>query len=488
MSSEISRTHRQRLLAAGFLQEATKGWLISSSPAAKEGDSTPLYASFWEFCAKYCRERFGESWHLSPEQSLLLLAENTVVPTQVVVYSPAATNYLVNLVFGTSIYALAERERPADTDLQDREGLRLFNPASALVRVPEAFYERNQIETQVVLRSINDSSDVLRILLNGGHSKKAGVLAGAFRRIGRPDIADDIVKTMQKATYDVRESDPFSPTQIVTKAPVPVIPIVSRLETMWATLRASIIEQFPKAPGLPDNKEEYLRSVDEIYVHDAYHSLSIEGYSVSPQLIERVREGTWDPENHDEDRKSRDALAARGYWQAFQEVKKSVMKVISGDNAGDVVRMAHRDWYREMFQPCVTAGLIPAGVLAGYRNDAVYLRTSRYVPPRWEVVRHAMPALFDLLRNEPEPSVRALLGHWQFGYIHPYPDENGRTARFLMNVMLASGGYPWTVITKEDRNIYLKALDAASIEMNVEPFVSFVSRLVDKSMKIATES
>ena len=78
--------------------------------------------------------------------------------------------------------------------------------------------------------------------------------------------------------------------------------------------------------------------------------------------------------------------------------------------------------------------------LAGYRNDAVYLRTSRYVPPRWEAVRDAMPALFDLLEQEPEPGVRAVLGHWLFGYIHPYPDGNGRMARFLMNAMLASGG------------------------------------------------
>jgi Fic family protein len=51
-----------------------------------------------------------------------------------------------------------------------------------------------------------------------------------------------------------------------------------------------------------------------------------------------------------------------------------------------------------------------------------------------------MPALFDLLENEPAPSVRAVLGHWMFGYIHPYPDGNGRMARFLMNAMLASGG------------------------------------------------
>ena len=70
-----------------------------------------------------------------------------------------------------------------------------------------------------------------------------------------------------------------------------------------------------------------------------------------------------------------------------------------------MIRSAHKDWYRELFQPSVAAGLIRPGTLAGYRNEAVYLRTSRYVPPRWEAVRDAMPALFDLLDEEQEPSV-----------------------------------------------------------------------------------
>lgn len=37
------------------------------------------------------------------------------------------------------------------------------------------------------------------------------------------------------------------------------------------------------------------------------------------------------------------------------------------------------------------------------------------------------------------------------GYVHPYPDGNGRMARFLMNAMLAAGSYPWTVVRVEDR-------------------------------------
>jgi Fic family protein len=98
-------------------------------------------------------------------------------------------------------------------------------------------------------------------------------------------------------------------------------------------------------------------------------------------------------------------------------------------------------------------------------------------------VRDAMPTLFDLIEAEPEPSVRAVLGHWLFGYIHPYPDGNGRMARFLMNVLLASGGYPWTVVRVEDRTEYLKALDRASIDVNARPFASFIAERVRWSLK-----
>ncbi len=482
-SIELTRVHRERLLRNGYLREVIKGWLISSSPDADPGDTTSWFASCWKFCVAYCTARFGDAWHLSPEQSLLLHAERTVIPRRIVIYAPKGNNNTVELLFDISLYNLRQKDMPSDEDVTTRDGLRLLVPEAALIRVPEAFFVRNPVEAQIVLSGVRDASDVLGRLLDGGHSSYAGRLAGAFRRIGRAAIADELLKVMKSAGYDVRESDPFEPAQEFGVLKQTLEPISRRLQSLWETLRDPVISVFPKSPQLCPESKVYLSFVDGIYLNDAYHSLSIEGYRVTPGLIDRVRSGNWDPDNNEADRQNRDALAARGYWQAFQLVRETVGEVIGDANPGVLVRDAHQDWYRELFQPCVAAGLISASVLSGYRNEAVFLRGSRHVPPRSVAVRDAMPVLFDLLEKEIVASVRAVLGHWLLGYIHPYPDGNGRMARFVMNVMLASGGYPWTIIHVQDRDAYLAALESASIDQDIKPFARFVAERVARSQE-----
>jgi hypothetical protein len=44
-SDEFSRVNRERLLQNGFIQEVIKGWLISSTPSARTGDTTPCLHS-----------------------------------------------------------------------------------------------------------------------------------------------------------------------------------------------------------------------------------------------------------------------------------------------------------------------------------------------------------------------------------------------------------------------------------------------------------
>jgi len=288
---------------------------------------------------------------------------------------------------------------------------------------------------------------------------------------------------MQTADYDIRESDPFEDKINLILPAREQSSYVNRIRLMWQQMREPVLKQFPVAPGRPSDIAAYLKAADDIYVTDAYHSLSIEGYRVSPELIERVRSGGWDPDENEDDRGHRNALAARGYWQAYRSVRQSVHRVLKGDNPGAVGDDDHSDWYREMLGPGVTAGLLRTADLAGYRSDPVYIRRSRHVPPRYEALRDCMPAFFDLLRKEPEPSVRVVLGHFVFVYIHPYMDGNGRIGRFLMNVMLAAGGYPWTVIPLEKRDDYMAVLECASVEQDITPFASFLARLVSDRLE-----
>ena len=55
-----------------------------------------------------------------------------------------------------------------------------------------------------------------------------------------------------------------------------------------------------------------------------------------------------------------------------------------------------------------------------------------------------------------------------------------------MNAMLASGGYPWTVIRFEDRDAYMTALESASIDQQIGPFAKFVADRVAWSLERAT--
>src|SRR5260370_32948025 len=141
------------------------------------------------------------------------------------------------LLVGTTLYDLKVADMPATAALMVRDGLRLFSPAAALVGVPESFFQLFPVEAQVVMASLGDASDLLRLLLNGGHSAKAGYLAKAFRQTGRGDFADEIVRAMKGAGYDVRESRPFEAGHVFGKARRPAAPIAGGIERVSAARR-----------------------------------------------------------------------------------------------------------------------------------------------------------------------------------------------------------------------------------------------------------
>ena len=481
-SSELTRTHKERLLKNGFISEVYSGWFIISSPENKDGDSTSWYSSYWKFCAQYLNYKYKNQWCMSAEQSLMIHSGNWTVPKQLIIKSPKANNFKTDLPFDTSLFHIKSK-LPLKSEVELVDGLCVLSLSSALVNATSNTYIQNATDMRTALSLVKSSADILNILLSGGQSIVAGRLAGAFRNIKKDKIADDIIKTMQHVGYDVRESDPFNDHVNTLLSSKDASPYANRIKIMWSDFRKVIIEKFPTAPGVPTNLEKFISNVKEIYITDAYHSLSIERYQVTPELIDRVRNGSWNAKDNDGDSKQRDAMAAKGYWDAFQMVEKSIRKVLTGENAGEVLDNDHGDWYRALFGPSVVSGLLKPSDLAGYRNHQVYITNSMHVPYNSLAVREAMPVLMELLTQETEASVKAVLGHFIFVFIHPYMDGNGRMGRFIMNLMLASGGYPWTVIPVEQRSEYMKSLEEASVNLNILPFVEFLSHLVNESMK-----
>ena len=482
-AGDLSRVHRERLIDNGFIREVVKGWYVSVPPNEQPGDSTSWYVSFWEFCARYLNDRYGEKYCISAEQSLLLHTGDQSVPQQLIVRSTKGNNLPTRLLFNTSLFVM-KSILPQKADIVKVNGLRLVNLPSSIVYVSPSFFEKEPESAQIALSMImKNLQELLRILLDGGHSQIAGRIAGAYRFLGQDKTAEDIMGTMKAAGYGIRETNPFIKLPHASLDIREKSPYVNRIQLLWHNMRHVVAQIMPEPPGIPENKTAYIELIEELYTTDAYHSLSIEKYSVTPTLIERVKSGDWDAQANEEDRKHRDALAARGYWQAFNAVKKSIQKILQGENAGKVANTDHGHWYREMFAPGVVAGLLKPSDLAGYRNNQVYIARSRHIPVNKEYLPETMETLFQLLEKEENAGVRAVLGHFIFVYIHPYMDGNGRMGRFLMNAMLASGGYPWTVVPVQERETYMKALESASVDQDIRPFAKFIAWLVDAAMK-----
>ncbi len=111
-----------------------------------------------------------------------------------------------------------------------------------------------------------------------------------------------------------------------------------------------------------------------------------------------------------------------------------------------------------------------------FRNRRVSIRGSRHVPPNYVVVPDQMTTLFANFQAwqaaKKHPVEIAADLHFQLVRIHPFVDGNGRSARLMMSFWLLQNGYTIANLSGENsqRIRYYDALEAASVDDNLEPF------------------
>lgn len=469
----LGETHSKRLLRNGYLEQVIKGWYMPTMPGL-EGDSTAWYASYWHFIAAYAKQRFGEDWCLTPEESLDFYAGEIVAPRQLILRSAKGSNNVIQLKHGDTLLDISA-SLPAQIVVEPQYGLRLYSLGEALAFCTPTYFSRNAVNARTCLLMVDSPEEILRVVADDGNSSRASRLVGALRNVGREAQAQHLLDFMTRLGHDMRPEDPFEDkmTDSFSEGRT-VSPHAIRLRLMWQRLRAQLLALDLKPTRLSMTEEAVFQQMEASYVRDSYHSLSIEGYRVTESLIERVQAGIWNPQDDAQDADRKNALAARGYYQAFLQVKESIKAILMQGEAGQIVGNDLEKWHFEMFQPCIAAGFIRASDLVGYRREQVYIRGSKHTPMSSAAVRDAMQMFVELLSTEANALVRAVLGHFFFVYIHPYMDGNGRTARFLMNVMLVTGGYAWRIITIEERAAYMAALEKASVEGDIADFATLI--------------
>lgn len=130
------------------------------------------------------------------------------------------------------------------------------------------------------------------------------------------------------------------------------------------------------------------------------------------------------------------------------------------------------------------AGSFRSGNVGVYGKDGV----SHVAPPPYRVAE-LMGELFDWLAVTNEhPLVVSSIFHYEFEFIHPFSDGNGRIGRLWQSVILIAykdlfSYIPIESIVKENQQKYYDALEEAGVAGESTPFIEFMLGSILQSLK-----
>jgi len=107
-----------------------------------------------------------------------------------------------------------------------------------------------------------------------------------------------------------------------------------------------------------------------------------------------------------------------------------------------------------------------------------------HVAPPPNMIPHLMGELFSWLKNTDDHLlIVSCVFHYEFEFIHPFSDGNGRVGRLWQNVILNNyknifGAIPIESVVRENQEAYYKALEDAGSVGESTPFIEFMLEVI----------
>ncbi len=159
-------------------------------------------------------------------------------------------------------------------------------------------------------------------------------------------------------------------------------------------------------------------------------------------------------------------------------------------------------WKAELEADCLTAhGLLMAGLVdqAGcYRSSGVGIYNNQTLvhaaPPASRVSALMADLLTWLAPESVHPLIASCVFHYEFEFIHPFADGNGRMGRLWQTLILSQwqpllAYLPVESIIRDRQTDYYKALSDADILANSTPFIEFMLQaLLDALIEVLAKT